>query len=61
MLESSQRDFTRLGILPKEGMQIEVYDYDLSTYGIVHFSDLEKIWVVEIDWQKINDKNEKSQ
>ena len=35
-----------------------MYDPDLSADGIVRFSDLENIWAVEIDWQKITDKNE---
>jgi hypothetical protein len=58
LLESSQKDFASLGINPKEGMEIEVYDYDLSADGIIHFSNLENIWVVEIDWKKIKDKND---
>lgn len=57
LLESSQKDFTSLGITPKEAMEVEVYDNDLSADGIVHFSDFEKIWVVEIDWKKIKDKD----
>lgn len=54
----AQEDIDRLGITLKDGMEIEVYDFDLSTEGVVRFSDLEKIWVVEIDWSKIVDKNE---
>ncbi len=49
----SQEDIARLGFNLKDGMQIEVYDHDLSVNGTVHFSDLENIWVVEIDWCNI--------
>ena len=57
LLESSHADVVRLGFTLRDGMEIEVYDNDLSADGIVRFSDSENIWVVEIDWRKIKDKN----
>ena len=58
LLESSQEDIVRLGLVPNDGMEIEVHDFDLSADAIVRFSDIEKIWVAEIDWEKIRYKSE---
>ncbi len=60
LLESSSEDIFRLGLTLKEGLQVEVSDHDLSSEGIVRFSDKENIWVVEIDWEKIKYSDEES-
>ena len=54
LLESSHEEADRQGVVFKDGMEIEVTDtHSLSADGIVRFSDLENIWVAEIDWKKI--------
>lgn len=53
----SQEDIARLGCKLKEGMFIEVYDDDLSADGVARFSESEKIWVVEVNWNEIRHKN----
>ena len=59
LLEPSLEYIDRLGLTLKDGMEIEVDDgEELSADGIVHFSDLENIWVAEIDWKKLRYKDE---
>jgi len=47
-------DIKRLNIELKEDMQVFLYDNDtLTTIGNIKYSDEEKIWVAEINWNNI--------
>lgn len=56
LLESSKDDIRKAGLTFVGGMEIEVSDGDISSKGIVRFSKDEKIWVAEVDWNKIKNK-----
>lgn len=47
-------DLSRLGILLKEGISIQLSDDELSVEGRVTYSTDEKLWVAEIDWNAIH-------
>lgn len=47
-------DIKRLNLELKEGMQVFIDDNDtLTTIGYIRYSDEEKIWVAEINWNDI--------
>jgi len=37
----------------ENGQRLMLYGEDLEVVGVVQFSEEEKIWVVEIDWNQI--------
>jgi len=49
----SIEDIKKQGIQLKPGMKALVYCEDLSTIGVVEFSEEEKIWVAVINWDDI--------
>jgi hypothetical protein len=42
-----------MGLQLTEGLQIVVYDEELEAFGNVTFSEEERVWVAEIDWDKV--------
>ncbi len=47
-------DLTRLNLELKEGMRVLIDDDEtLTTIGYIRYSDEEKIWVAEINWDNI--------
>ncbi len=51
-------DIKELNLELKEGMRVSLDDNDsLTTIGEVKYSDEEKIWVAEINWDDIKHKN----
>ncbi len=51
----TKQDVERLNIKFELGLEIVVSDGELETDGIVKFSEKEKIWVAEIEWNKLRD------
>lgn len=55
----SLADIRRLNLELKDGMQVFLDDDEgLTTIGYLKYSDDEKIWVVQIDWDNLQHRNE---
>jgi hypothetical protein len=53
-------DLARCRVQLEEGMQILVYSGELELDGQVGFSDEEKIWVANVDWDAIRNLHTKA-
>ncbi len=47
------QDLSAQGIQLKDGQEVLLYQEDLQVEGTVRYSEEEKIWVAEIDWNVI--------
>jgi hypothetical protein len=54
-VQGALRDIEHQALALHDGMAIDVSDGELSASGIVRFSAHERIWVVELDWSKVED------
>ena len=52
-------DISRLNLELKDGMKVLLDDHDsLTTIGYIKYSDDEKIWVAEINWDDIQHRDD---
>ena len=47
-------DLSRFGIVLQEGLNLTLFDDELSVEGRVAYSTEEHVWVAEIDWDAIH-------
>ncbi len=48
------KDINRLKITMQPGLTLELNDQDsLTTFGVVEYSEEEKIWVAKINWSDL--------
>jgi hypothetical protein len=58
--EGSKQEIVAKGVDLQSGLKVMLDDDEgLSVLGTVQFSTEEKIWVVEINWDEIVDRNKK--
>ena len=48
-------DLERQGIVLQDGQSLSIYSEELEVEGVVHYSEEEKLWTVEIDWNGIQE------
>ena len=48
-------DLKRQGIVLREGQSLIIYSEELEVEGVVHYSQEEKLWTAEIDWNAIQE------
>jgi hypothetical protein len=53
-------DLSRQGTKLIDGSKLLIYSEELEADGVVAYSDEEKIWVAEIDWDRIREVAEVS-
>ena len=46
-------DIRKQWIFLKNGMTLQLHDEEVETTGVVRYSEEEKIWVAEIDWDNL--------
>jgi hypothetical protein len=51
------QDLSQLGIVLREGLEILLYCLELEADGKVTYSKEESLWVAEVDWKKVRDRN----
>ncbi|SIO55585.1 hypothetical protein SAMN04488055_5790 [Chitinophaga niabensis] len=52
----TMRDLAKLNIKLEEGLVLLLDDTELSTRGVVQFSEIENIWVVVVDWDHLHNQ-----